>query len=135
MTMPPEDMTPKDMTPKDAHPATLQAHAANVAGLDFSDTGDFDDAGRGYIATIPDAQFSAKAGGLAWTMRDHEFLDGPLSNTVNPSLWRMARLNRIHGLFQVTERIFQVRGFCLANITGFDRDRSTDLRRTCSSRA
>jgi alkyl sulfatase BDS1-like metallo-beta-lactamase superfamily hydrolase len=107
---------------KKAHPATLRAHAANVGNLDFSDTDDFDDARRGFLGTIPDAQFSAKAGGLAWTMRDHDFLDGPLQETVNPSLWRMARLNRIHGLFQVTERIFQVRGFCLANITFVEGD-------------
>jgi alkyl sulfatase BDS1-like metallo-beta-lactamase superfamily hydrolase len=100
----------------------LQAHALNIAGLDFSDTRDFDDARRGFMGTIADAQFPAKAGGLAWTMRGHDFLDGPLSDTVNPSLWRMAQLNRVHGLFQVTERIFQVRGFCLANITFVEGD-------------
>ena len=49
-----------------------------------------------------------------------EALDPP--DSVNPSLWRMARLNRIHGLFQVCERIYQVRGFDLANITIIEGD-------------
>ena len=38
-------------------------------------------------------------------------------NSVNPSLWRQARLNTIHGLFRVTERLYQVRGFDNANMT------------------
>ena len=29
--------------------------------------------------------------------------------TVNPSLWRQARLNAIHGLFKVTDRVYQAR--------------------------
>jgi alkyl sulfatase BDS1-like metallo-beta-lactamase superfamily hydrolase len=41
---------------------------------------------------------------------------------VNPSLWRQSRLNRIHGLFQVCDRIYQVRGFSLANITFVESD-------------
>ncbi len=36
--------------------------------------------------------------------------------TVNPSLMRQAKLNSIRGLFQVTERIYQVRGYDLANL-------------------
>ncbi|MEN9316241.1 MAG: hypothetical protein RIS35_2634, partial [Pseudomonadota bacterium] len=42
--------------------------------------------------------------------------------SVNPSLWRHARLNRVHGLFKVTDRIWQVRGFDLANITIIEGD-------------
>ncbi|MFO1288609.1 MAG: MBL fold metallo-hydrolase [Rubrivivax sp.] len=105
-----------------AHPATVAAHARTAGELDFSDTRDFDDAQRGFIATIPEAEIPARAGGLAWTMRSHAFLEGPRPDTVNPSLWRMARLNRIHGLFEVCPRIYQVRGFCLANITFVEGD-------------
>lgn len=108
--------------PRDAHPATVAAHATMAGELDFDDTRDFDDARRGFITTIPEAEFAADAGGLAWTQRSHAFLDGARPDTVNPSLWRMARLNRIHGLFQVAERIYQVRGFCLANITFVEGD-------------
>ena len=35
-------------------------------------------------------------------------------DTVHPSLWRQARLNMYHGLFKVTERIYQVRGYDLS---------------------
>lgn len=107
---------------KDAHPATLAAHDRLSQQLDFSDERDFDDARRGFIGTLPNAEIPALAGGLAWTQREHDFLDGSRPDTVNPSLWRMARLNRIHGLFRVTDRIYQVRGFCLANVTFVEGD-------------
>ncbi len=110
------------MPSRPAHPATIAEHARSTRGLDFSDMRDFDDARRGFVGTIPDAQIPAKSGGLAWTMRGHAFVDGPAPDTVNPSLWRMARLNTIHGLFEVTERIYQVRGFCLANVTFVEGD-------------
>lgn len=35
-------------------------------------------------------------------------------DTVNPSLWRMAKLNMIHGLFEVADGIWQVRGYDLS---------------------
>ena len=37
--------------------------------------------------------------------------------TVNPSLWRQAQLNAINGLFKVIERVYQVRGIDIANMT------------------
>jgi alkyl sulfatase BDS1-like metallo-beta-lactamase superfamily hydrolase len=36
---------------------------------------------------------------------------------VNPILWRKAQLNMLYGLFKVTDRIYQVRGYDLSNIT------------------
>ncbi len=36
---------------------------------------------------------------------------------MNPSLWRQEKLNNIHGLFEVTEGIYQVRGYDVANLT------------------
>ena len=36
---------------------------------------------------------------------------------MNPSLWRNAQLNMQYGLFKVHDRIFQVRGYDLSNIT------------------
>jgi alkyl sulfatase BDS1-like metallo-beta-lactamase superfamily hydrolase len=38
-------------------------------------------------------------------------------DTVHPSLWRMAQLNGIHGLFEVVPGIYQVRGYDLSNMT------------------
>jgi alkyl sulfatase BDS1-like metallo-beta-lactamase superfamily hydrolase len=42
---------------------------------------------------------------------------------VNPSLWRQARLNMQHGLFEVTKGLYQVRGFDLSNITFIEGDK------------
>ena len=36
---------------------------------------------------------------------------------MNPSLWRQSQLAAVHGLFQVTEGIYQVRGLDLSNMT------------------
>lgn len=108
--------------PKPAHPVTQQAQARVLAELDFSDQQDFEDARRGFVATRPDAHIEADAGGVAFTQREHAFLDGPPVDTVNPSLWRQSQLNRIHGLFKVTDRLYQVRGFSLANITFVESD-------------
>ena len=37
--------------------------------------------------------------------------------TVNPSLWRLAQLNALNGLFKIADGVYQVRGFSLANMT------------------
>lgn len=102
---------------KSAHRSTLEAHAALSSQLDFSDERDFEDVHRGFMGTIVDAQIAADSGGVSWSLKDYGFLQGEAPDTVNPSLWRMSRLNAVHGLFQVTERVYQVRGFSLANVT------------------
>ena len=107
---------------KPAQPTTRQAQARVRAELDFTDRQDFDDARRGFIATLPDAHIASDAGGTAWSMQPYGFLQGEAPDTVNPSLWRMAQLNGEHGLFEVTERIYQVRGFSLANVTFVEGD-------------
>lgn len=105
-----------------AHPDTLRANAQLGAELDFTDRRDFDDAGRGFIATLPDAHIEADTGGVSWSLKPYAFLSGEAPQTVNPSLWRMSQLNAIHGLFEVTERVYQVRGFSLANVTFVEGD-------------
>jgi len=107
---------------KPAHPSTIAAHERLRSELDFSDTADFDDARHGFIATLPDAHIAADVGGTSWSMKPYVFLNGEAPDTVNPSLWRMARLNAIHGLFEVAPRIYQVRGFSLANVTFIEGD-------------
>lgn len=85
---------------------------------DFADTADFADASRGFIATLADPVIRTTSGTPVWDLTQYAFLDAETAPpTVNPSLWRMARLNMHHGLFQVTERVFQVRGLDLANMT------------------
>ena len=104
--------------PKDAT-ATTGAHNSSVsAALPFDDTRDFVDASRGFITSLPEVEISNDQGRIVWSLREYAFLaheEAP--PTVNPSLWRQARLNMYNGLFQVTDRIYQVRGFDISNMT------------------
>ena len=52
-----------------------------------------------------------------WNPGSYAFVSGDAPETVNPSLWRQAKLNNIRGLFRVDEGIYQLRGFDLANTT------------------
>lgn len=102
---------------KPAHARTVALNEQILGELDFTDRRDFDDVHRGFIATLPDAHIEADAGGVSWSMRPYGFLCGDAPPTVNPSLWRMSQLNAVHGLFEVADRVYQVRGFSLANVT------------------
>jgi len=84
---------------------------------------DFDNAWRGFIGTIPDAEIRGPKGHVVWSLADYAFLeqDEP-APTVHPNLWRQGRLNNAHGLFKVSERIYQVRGFDIANVSFIEGD-------------
>jgi alkyl sulfatase BDS1-like metallo-beta-lactamase superfamily hydrolase len=109
---------------KDASPITAALNRAVLDALPFADTQDFDDARRGFLATLPQVEIRNDQGRVVWTLRDYAFLsDEHAPATVNPSLWRLARLNLNHGLFQVTDRIYQIRGFDVSNMTLIEGDR------------
>jgi alkyl sulfatase BDS1-like metallo-beta-lactamase superfamily hydrolase len=97
---------------KDASPFTREAQTLLKSSLPQDNDDDLANAQRGFIGTIPDAEIAG-----SWSMAAYAFLDGDCPDTVNPSLWRQARLNALHGLFEVTPGIYQVRGFDLSNIT------------------
>lgn len=106
------------LAPKEASPATVAAHQRLLRELPFSDRQDFEDARRGFIASIPDALVRAAEGRVAWSMAGYGFLDQTdAPATVNPSLYRQAQLNQLHGLFKVTDRVYQVRSFDVSNMT------------------
>jgi len=108
---------------RDAEPATIAANAAMAAGLPFSDTRDFEAAKRGLIAPVPDGVVQTAGGTVLWNLGEYAFIDGDLApRTVNPSLWRLARLNMANGLFKVTDRLYQLRGFDIANLTVIEGD-------------
>jgi alkyl sulfatase BDS1-like metallo-beta-lactamase superfamily hydrolase len=110
-------------TPKPAHPATLAANQSMVAELPFDDVTDFTDARRGFIATIPDGRVENKRGNVVWNLSAYSFLEPEEApDTVNPSLWRQARLNMINGLFEVCPGVYQARGLDLANMTIIEGD-------------
>ena len=106
------------IAPNEATTVTAQINAALLEDLPFVDQQDFEDAQRGFIATLPDVTIKAENGYTVWTLDGYEFLDQEEAPpSINPSLWRMAQLNMNNGLFEVTDRIYQVRGFDLSNMT------------------
>jgi alkyl sulfatase BDS1-like metallo-beta-lactamase superfamily hydrolase len=110
--------------PKDATPTTRAQNRAVLDALPFGDTQDFEDARRGFLRTLPDVEIKNDRGRVVWSLKEYAFLgDEQAPPTVNPSLWRQARLNMSHGLFQVTDRIYQIRGFDISNMTIIEGDR------------
>ena len=104
--------------PKPASAATQAAQAAVLNQLPFDDRRDFEQAQRGFVAPVPDGIVKNERGAALWDLRAYEFLNQETApDTVNPSLWRMARLNMNNGLFKVCERVYQLRGLDLANMT------------------
>jgi alkyl sulfatase BDS1-like metallo-beta-lactamase superfamily hydrolase len=100
--------------------ASPQAQADNVAlaaTLNWADQQDFDFASRGFLGSIPDGKIRNDKGDVLRDLADEAQFSGPAPATVNPSLWRNATLVAKHGLFQVADGIWQVRGLDLANMT------------------
>jgi alkyl sulfatase BDS1-like metallo-beta-lactamase superfamily hydrolase len=85
--------------------------------LDYTDRRDFEAADRGFIATLDPLTVRTADGRVIWDMETWGFLDSDCPDTVDPSLWRQARLTSKHGLYEVTEGIYQIRGFDLSNMT------------------
>jgi len=107
---------------KPASTHTEVAHAAVRASLDDSNTEDFDLVRRGLLAAGSPRQVSGRFGHAVWDLDSYAFLDDPAvafdpPATVNPSLWRQARLNNVAGLFEVVPGIYQVRGMDISNVT------------------
>jgi alkyl sulfatase BDS1-like metallo-beta-lactamase superfamily hydrolase len=96
---------------------TIRANAEVLKTLPFDDLTDFDLAKRGFIGARKDPKILDAKGNVVWNLDDYRFETGDAPASVNPSLWRQAKLNSIHGLFKVAPRIYQVRGYDLANMT------------------
>lgn len=101
---------------KDATELTRQSNQQWLQRLPFADRSDFDNARRGLLEAVDQPVVNAD-GKAVWDLQRYAFLNGEAPATVNPSLWRIAQLNSIAGLFKVTDRIYQVRGLDLANMT------------------
>ena len=72
---------------------------------------------RGFLATRADPVILNAAGKPAWNLAAYAFVSGPAPDTVNPSLWRHMTHLKHHGLYQVTDNVWQVRGFDVSNMT------------------
>jgi alkyl sulfatase BDS1-like metallo-beta-lactamase superfamily hydrolase len=103
------------MQSKPVSPSIHSQHAEAVASLPFSDTQDFADADRGFIAALEP--------GIVHAANDsYAFLQGDAPTSVHPSLWRQSKLVARQGLYEVVEGIYQVRGLDLSNITFVEGD-------------
>ncbi|WP_426415395.1 alkyl/aryl-sulfatase [Aestuariirhabdus sp. LZHN29] len=98
-----------------ASAATLAANKAHAEALNWDDRRDFERLERGLVAR-PDSLViePTQTPADTWNMDRFGFIEGEAPDTVNPSLWRQATLNRDYGLFKVRDRVYQVRGYDLA---------------------
>jgi len=87
--------------------------------MNFADKKDFEEQKKGFIAAPDSMKIKADAGHVAWDMERYQFLaKGKDFDSIHPSLQRQAVLNLNFGLYEVLkDKIYQVRGFDLANIT------------------
>ena len=99
---------------------TIELQEGLRKSLPFEDKRDFEEAKRGFIAAPDYKQIMAEAGHVAWDMGSYDFLleEGQNFDSMHPSLQRQAILNMAYGLYEVLPgKIYQVRGYDLANIT------------------
>jgi len=114
---PPRDTSPGSQGNSPATEATAQANRAVADSLDLAHQQDFEDATRGLIASPGNLKADMADGSTIWDMYAYDFVQGGSPDSVNPSLWRQATLNNIHGLFEVTDGVYQLRGFDLSNMS------------------
>lgn len=107
---------PVAATDADVAPATRAANAAAARALPASAARSLAEARHGFVAA-PSGRIRDAAGAVVWDFSTFDFVAGDPPATVNPSLWRQAILNNQVGLFAVADRIWQVRGFDVANMT------------------
>lgn len=98
---------------------TVELQKGLRASLPFDDKRDLEEAKKGFIAAPPYKQIKAEAGHVAWDMESYEWLlQGKDFDSIHPSLQRQAILNMAYGLYEVVpDKIYQVRGYDLANIS------------------
>jgi len=96
-----------------ATPQIAEANAGVRMRLPFANEEDFEDARRGWIGSLSDGVIHGTDGRVVWDAGAYAFLDVECPETVN----RQGQLNAIHGLFEVADGIYQVRGLDLSNMT------------------
>lgn len=108
---------PQDARPRQAEPSIAEANEAVSRTFPFDDTQDVEDARRGFMGTAPEGTIRSADGQVVWDLEAYGFLAQGCPDSANPSLWRQSQLAADHGLFEVVEGIYQVRGFDLSNMT------------------
>ena len=116
------DSSPNTLAGDGASASTVAANQQLAQQLPLTDQRDFEQAHRGFIAKPETLEVRNDKGEVIWRMADYDFVQGDAPASVNPSLWRQAKLNNIHGLFKVQDGIYQLRGFDLSNMTLIEGD-------------
>lgn len=102
---------------KEASQYTKDANDKVYAMLDFDDNAEYENASKGLIASPEKLEIYDENGKLVWSQEAYSFIENDSPDTANPSLWRNTQLNHTYGLFEVTDGIYQVRGYDMTNIT------------------
>ena len=105
--------------PKEADPETGELNSRLPPTLSADDREESEFSIRGLIAAEPFIDIRSDGGKPVWDTKRYDFLKAEPTNpaTVPAALWRHARRNALHGLFRVTDGVYQVRGYDIANIT------------------
>ncbi len=103
--------------------ATVAIRDQRVKDLPLTSSSDREDAIRGLVAREDVLEIPGSGDRLVWNRPAYDFIEGPAPDSVNPSLWRQAELNNLHGLFEVTPGVHQVRGYDLANMSLIEGER------------
>ena len=113
----PQPLAGADVNPPSTH--TIAHQQALRDSLPFEDQRDFDEQRRGFIAAPDYRKITDESGELVWDIGQYDFLlTGDDLDSIHPSLQRQATLNMNYGLYEVVPgKIYQIRGFDLANMT------------------
>ncbi len=118
----PAPSIPKDVV-AEATTSTKEARDKLLKELPFANKQDFDFAARGFIATREDPKIKDESGKIVFDLSSYDFLKGEAPESANPSLWRQAQLVTKHGLYKVSDRIYQVRGFDVSTVSFIETDK------------
>ena len=107
--------------PKKATKYTKSKNKDFAKSLPVDDGTDAANVARGFIATRENPVIEKHEPNawqpISWDLSKSNFVKGESPETVNPSLWRQAGLNAQHGLYEICEDFYQVRGFDTSNAT------------------
>ena len=107
--------------PKKATKYTKSKNKDFAKSLPVDDGTDAANVARGFIATRENPVIEKHEPNawqpISWDLSKSNFVKGESPETVNPSLWRQAGLTAQHGLYEICEDFYQVRGFDTSNAT------------------
>jgi alkyl sulfatase BDS1-like metallo-beta-lactamase superfamily hydrolase len=103
---------------------------------------DAESAARGFLGGPESLVITDDEGRVVWDMDRYAFLreGGDSPETVHPSLWRHSRIDTRPGLYEVTDGVYQVRGYDVSNMTLIEGERGVVvvdplISRECSAAA